>query len=100
MATRNFADILRKKIAADPALAGRVEEATLNAQIAADIFAARTEAKLTQAELAALAGTTQSVIACLEDANDDGHSLKTLQRIAQALRKQLKVELSARPDGR
>ena len=48
-------------------------------------------AGLTQAELAQLVGTTQSVISRLEDADYEGHSLSMLQRIADALHQRLEV---------
>jgi len=41
--------------------------------------------------LAELVGTTQSVIARLEDADYEGHSLSMLQRIATAVNKRLEV---------
>src|SRR5277367_3487830 len=44
----------------------------------------REDAGLTQAELAKKVGTTQSVIARLEDAEYTGHSLTMLERIATA----------------
>ena len=47
--------------------------------------------KLTQKQLAELVGTTQSVIARLEDADYEGHSLSMLQRIAAAVNKRLEV---------
>ncbi len=46
-----------------------LQEATLNAEIAQIIYDARTEARLTQQKLADLVGTSQSVIARLEDAD-------------------------------
>ena len=70
-----------------------IEEETLNAQVAAIIYQVRTKAGLTQQELADLVGTKQPVIARLEDANYEGHSLTMLQRIAQALNKRVEVRL-------
>lgn len=57
----------------------------LNADVARQIYEARTARGLSQAKLAALVGTTQSVIARLEDADYDGHSLSMLRRIGEAL---------------
>ena len=66
-------------------------EAKLNAQIAQEIYALRTRAGLTQKQLAALVGTTHSVISRLEDADYTGHSLKMLQRISAALNRRLEI---------
>jgi len=67
-------------------------EATLNAEIAQEIYALRTRAGLTQKQLAALVGTTDSVISRLEDADYAGHSLKMLQRIAAALHRRIEIQ--------
>ena len=53
--------------------------------------------KLTQEKLADLAGTKQSVISRIEDADYYGHSLRLLRRIARALGKKLRVEFCACP---
>jgi len=92
----DFAAEIRRKLARDSDLAERVAEATLNAQIAEQILAAREAAHLTQTALASLANTTQSVIARMEDADYEGHSLKLLQRIADALGLVLRVEFYAK----
>jgi transcriptional regulator with XRE-family HTH domain len=55
------------------------------------IYAARTKAGLSQAQLAERIGTRQSVISRLEDADYDGHSLSMLQRIAAALGQCLEI---------
>lgn len=68
-----------------------LEVATLNAEIAQEIYALRTAAGLTQKQLAGMVGTTDSVISRLEDANYSGHSLKMLQRISAALNRRLVV---------
>ena len=52
---------------------------------------------LTQAELARKAGTTQSVIARLEDAEYTGHSLPMLERIAGVCGVALKLHAEKKP---
>lgn len=58
----------------------------------------REEAGLTQAGLAKQIGTTQSVIARLEDAEYMGHSLVMLERIAAACGMALKLHAKRKPD--
>jgi ribosome-binding protein aMBF1 (putative translation factor) len=57
----------------------------------------RGEAGLTQAELAKKVGTTQSVIARLEDAQYMGHSLTMLERVAAACGVALKLHAQKKP---
>ena len=89
--TKDFSAIIRAKLAKDSALADAVESERLNADIAVAIFEARTEAKLTQAELARRAGMHQPAIAD-EDADYGGHSISSLKRIAKELGKRLSVQ--------
>lgn len=77
----------------EPAFRAAVERELLNGRIASLISDAREEAGLTQQQLAELVGTRQSVIARLEDADYQGHSLTMLARIAQALDRKVRVEL-------
>jgi DNA-binding XRE family transcriptional regulator len=93
--TRDFADVIRAKLATDPKLATNVENEFFNAEIAQQVYALRTGAKLTQAQLAKLVGTQQSVISRIEDADYDGHSLTMLKRIADALGRRLQVTFCA-----
>jgi transcriptional regulator with XRE-family HTH domain len=68
-----------------------------------EILKARAEAGLTQAEVAARAGTTQSAIARLESgARRHSPSIATLQRYARALGYRIEVKLvkQERPIGR
>ena len=58
----------------------------------------RDDADLTQAELAKKVGTTQSVIARLEDAEYTGHSLTILARIATACGVALKLHAEKKPN--
>jgi ribosome-binding protein aMBF1 (putative translation factor) len=58
----------------------------------------RETAGMTQSELARKVGTTQSVIARLEDAEYTGHSLTMLERIASACGIVLKLRAERKPD--
>jgi ribosome-binding protein aMBF1 (putative translation factor) len=58
----------------------------------------REDAELTQTELAKNVGTTQSVIARLEDAEYAGHSLTMLERIAAVCGVALKLRAEKKPD--
>lgn len=95
--TRNFADVIRRKLAKSPDLTDAVERERFNADIAAQIFEARKAAGLTQAQLAVRIGSQQSVIARLEDADYDSHSLTMLKRIAEALGKRVSVNFHSPP---
>ena len=59
--------------------------------VARKIYDLRTRAGLTQRQLAAMVGTTASVICRLEDADYDGHSLVMLNRIAAALNRRVEI---------
>ena len=58
----------------------------------------REDADMTQVELAKKVGTTQSVIARLEDAEYAGHSLMMLERIATACGVALKLHAEKKPN--
>ena len=95
--TGDAVEILRNRyVKDDPERIASVETERMNAEIARLIFSVRIEAGLTQQQLAALVGTTQSVISRLEDADYDGHSLSILNRIAAALQKKLTVTMTAK----
>jgi predicted transcriptional regulator len=91
--TKNALRILNRITGDDPDLKQMIEEETINAQVARMIYEVRTRAGLTQQELARLVGTKQPVIARLEDADYEGHSLSMLQRIATALNQRLEIHL-------
>ena len=93
--TRNAVEILRNRyVKNDPKRKASVATERMNAEIARLLYTMRTEAGLTQQQLAELVGTTQSVISRLEDSDYDGHSLNMLNRIAEALHKKLSVVMS------
>lgn len=83
--TSDAVAILARMAGDSPEMRRLAEDARVNAAVAQLIYAARTKAGLSQAELAERIGTKQSVISRLEDADYEGHSLNILQRIAAAL---------------
>ncbi|MEO7993342.1 MAG: helix-turn-helix domain-containing protein [bacterium] len=87
---------LYQLIEGDPEAERLLREARIAARVAQQIYDARTAAGLTQAQLAELVGTRQSVIARLEDADYTSHSLRMLRRIASALG--MHVEVALVPD--
>ncbi|MGH8056269.1 MAG: helix-turn-helix domain-containing protein [Candidatus Entotheonellia bacterium] len=91
--TKDALRIIDRITGDDPELREVIEEETINARIARMIYDARTRAGLTQQQLAELVGTKQPVIARLEDADYEGHSLSMLQRIAAALNQKLDIHL-------
>lgn len=69
----------------DSAMQEMLAEERSNAAVARQIYELRTARGLTQKQLADLIGTQQPVIARLEDADYQGHSLAMLYRIGAAL---------------
>jgi ribosome-binding protein aMBF1 (putative translation factor) len=88
--------IIRRSIGDDPELKDMLRESSINAQVSMIIYDIRKQAGLTQSQLAEAIGTTQSVIARLEDADYEGHSLSMLTRIASALNQKLEIKMSPR----
>lgn len=93
--TKDFAKFLANQVESDEALADDIERERLNADIAVLIYSEREQAGLTQQELAEKAGTHQSVIARLEDAEYNGRTIELLRRVLHALGRRLAV--SAEP---
>lgn len=89
--------ILKKRIGKSPTFWRAVKRARASADVAVAIHDAREAAGLSQAQLARLVGTTQSVISRLEDAAYEGHSLTMLYRIAGALQRPLHVGFGGKP---
>jgi predicted XRE-type DNA-binding protein len=87
--------ILDRMFSSHPGTAELAEEERVHAEVAAQIHSLRTGQGMTQAELARAVGTTQSVIACLENTDYQGHSLRMLRRVAAALGARVVVGLVA-----
>ena len=92
--TKNFAEVIRAELSVDSDMAKEVAEEFFQAAVAQQVYKLRTNANLTQKELAKLAGTPQSTISRLEDADYEGHLLSILLQIAFALKKELKIEFA------
>jgi ribosome-binding protein aMBF1 (putative translation factor) len=93
--TKNALKIIDRIVGQDKELRDLIAEETINVRVARTIYDARNKAGLTQKELAKLVGTTQSVIARLEDADYEGHSLNMLNRIAAALNTRVDIRFLA-----
>ncbi|MDJ0745856.1 MAG: helix-turn-helix transcriptional regulator [Xenococcaceae cyanobacterium MO_167.B27] len=91
--TTDALEIMKDMIGDDAELREMCEQARINAHVAQLIYDAGTEAGLSQKELVEMINTTQSVISRLEDADYEGHSLSMLSRIAQALNREVKIDL-------
>ncbi len=83
--------IYKKYYAGDPKRQAQLQAARASAAVARKICQLRTQADLSQRELARLVGTTASVICRLEDDDYEGHSLTMLYRIAAALDKRVEI---------
>lgn len=84
-----FDSLYREFIEGDAEEERLYQQEWVNADIARQLYELWAEAGLTQRELAKLAGTSASVIACLENADYHGHSLSMLLRIAAVLNRRV-----------
>ena len=75
---------LKAQLLADPSIRAAYDAQADDFALAHELISARTEAGLTQAEVAERMGTTQSTVARLE-AGKAVPSLRSLQRYAQAV---------------
>lgn len=90
--TTNAIKILHKRyVEGNPEMEALLEEERIHAEVAAKLYQLRTEAGLSQRELAKTVGTSASVICRLENADYEGHSLAMLRRIATALKQRVRI---------
>ena len=92
MKTSNFDQYLVEQLR-DSEFAERFESAGAAWDVALQIVRLREAAGLSQKELAARLGTTQQQISRLESPSYEGHSLRMLRRVAEALDARVKVML-------
>ena len=91
--TKDALKIIDRMVGKDQGLRDLIAAETVNVRVARTIRDSREKAGMTQKDLAKLVGTTQSVIARLEDADYEGHSLTMLSRIAEALGRRVVIRL-------
>lgn len=89
--TKQALKILQIVTGNNKAVKAGIAQAKINFEVAQMIYDARSKAGLSQSELAELIGSKQPVIARLEDADYEGHSVTMLQRIAGALEQRLEL---------
>lgn len=91
--TSNAVKILHKRyIKGSKKRLESLEKERESSNIAEQIYKLRTGAGLSQKQLAALVGTTQSVISRLEDADYNGHSLVMLRKIGTAMHQRVQIK--------
>ncbi len=88
-----YAD-LRKELLADPKVAAEYEALKPQFEVIKALVAARRKARLSQAEVAARMGTTQSSIARMESGNGNV-TIESVQRYAKATGQKIKLEFAA-----
>jgi DNA-binding XRE family transcriptional regulator len=96
-ATSDAVEILhRRYYRGKPQRIAQLEKARAEDELARKIHQLREEAGLTQARLAKMIGTTESVISRLENSDYSGHSLKMLRRVADAVGKRVEIRFVPR----
>jgi len=90
MKKTNFETYLDEQLQ-DPAFAERFEHAGQAWDVAIQIAALRTQAGLSQKELARVLGTSQQQVSRLESPCYEGHSLSMLRRVAHALHSRVRI---------
>ena len=90
MTKTNFDSYLEEQLR-DPVFRQRFEQAGQAWDVALHLTELREKAGLSQKELAQRAGTTQQQISRLESPGYEGHSLRMLRRVANALQAEVVV---------
>lgn len=91
--------LTEKLLQEDPSFQEEFDKADQAWDIAFQIADLRKKAKLTQGQLAKLVGTKQSNIARIESADYTGYTLKTLQKVTQALKARLEIRIVPKERG-
>ncbi len=95
-----FESVFRRYIKDDPKRVVSFQEELVKSEIAREIYELRNQAGLTRQELARLAGTAESVIEDIEEADYEGDFLLTAAMIASALQRRVEVRfVEDQPEG-
>lgn len=98
-ATSDAVEILhRRYYQGKPERLAQLEAARTEDDLARRIYELREQAGLTQARLAKMVGTSESVISRPEDSDYGGHSLTMLRRVAEAVNKRVEIRFVPRKE--
>ena len=89
--TRRFRDYLKERLKDEKFRKG-FEEEGVYAEVALQIARLRVERRMSQKRLAEILHTSQQMVSRLEDPRNASYSLKTLEKLARALGKELRVQ--------
>lgn len=89
----DLAKLTEKLLIKDPSLKEEFDRASQAWDISFQIQDLRKKAGLTQTELAKLTGTKQANIARIENAEYNGYTLKTLEKVTKALKAKLEIRI-------
>jgi transcriptional regulator with XRE-family HTH domain len=98
MKKTNFDKYLKEQLK-DPEFVARFERAGEAWDVALQISALRTQAGLSQTDLAKLLKVSQQQISRLESPGYEGHSLSTLRRVAEVLHARVRVTFEPEKKG-
>lgn len=84
---------IEKALKRDSTLKERLDKAGRAWDIAFQMYDLRKKIGITQTQLAKLVGTRQSNIARIESADYTGYTLKTLEKVANALKARLEIRI-------
>ncbi len=90
--TSDAVELMNKWYGGDAKWEQMLVDERLRVQVGQIVYDLRTEADLSQEALAKIAGTSQSIISRVENADYEGSALEMLYRVCSALHRQIKVK--------
>ncbi len=90
--TSDAVELMNKWYGGDAEWEQMLVDERLRVQVGQIVYDLRIEAGLSQEALAKLAGTSQSIISRVENADYEGSALEMLYRVCSALHRQISVE--------